>query len=88
MRVTVNGRRWDSTLKVRINPNDWDPIKEKAIGDDSFSNLANETIESVKFRIHKIKLTFEDEGKPITGKNAQNDHLRPEQKDHPLAGAN
>jgi Arm DNA-binding domain len=39
MRVTVNGRRWDSALKVRINPNNWDPLKEKAIGDDSFSNL-------------------------------------------------
>ena len=24
----------------------------------------------------------------IIGKNGQNDHLRPEQKDHPLAGAN
>jgi integrase len=66
MRVTVNGRRWDSALKVRINPNNWDPVKEKAIGDDSFSNLVNETIESTKFRIHKIKLSFEDEGKPIT----------------------
>ena len=66
MRVTVNGRRWDSALKVRINPNNWDPLKEKAIGDDSFSNLVNETIESTKFRIHKIKLSFEDEGKPIT----------------------
>jgi integrase len=66
MRVTVNGRRWDSALKVRINPNNWDPMKEKAIGDDSFSNLVNETIESTKFRIHKIKLSFEDEGKPIT----------------------
>jgi hypothetical protein len=24
----------------------------------------------------------------MPGKNGQNDHLRPEQKDHPLAGAN
>lgn len=75
MRVTVNGRRWDSTLKVRINPNDWDPIKEKATGDDSFSNLANETIESLKFRIHKIKLTFEDEGKSITLEGIKNKFL-------------
>lgn len=66
MRVTVNGKRWDSALKVRINPKNWDPVKEKAIGDDSFSNLVNETIESTKFRIHKIKLSFEDEGKSIT----------------------
>ena len=24
----------------------------------------------------------------LIGKNGQNDHLRPEQKDHPLAGVN
>jgi hypothetical protein len=24
----------------------------------------------------------------LAGKNGQNDHLKPEQKDHPLAGAN
>ncbi|HUX95874.1 MAG TPA: phage integrase SAM-like domain-containing protein, partial [Bacteroidales bacterium] len=66
MRLTVNGRRWDSALKIAINPNEWDPIKEKATGDDSFSNLVNETIESTKFRIHKIKLGLEDEGKLLT----------------------
>jgi len=66
MRLSVNGKRWDSALKARINPNDWDPIKEKATGDDSYSNLVNETIESAKFRIHKIKLGIEDEGKLLT----------------------
>jgi len=66
MRLTVNGRRWDSALKVAINPGDWDQRKEKATGEDSFSNLANETIESTRFRIHKIKLGFEDEGKILT----------------------
>lgn len=66
MRLTVNGRRWDSALKVSIDPKDWDQTKEKAIGEDSISNLVNETIESTKFRIHKIKLGFEDEGKLLT----------------------
>ena len=75
LRLTVNGRRWDSALKVAVNPCDWDPVKEKAIGEDSFSNLANETIESAKFRIHKIKLGFEDEGKPITIEGIKNKFL-------------
>jgi hypothetical protein len=60
MRLTVNGRRWDSALKASIDPKDWDQRKEKATGEDSFSNLVNETIESAKFRIHKVKLGFED----------------------------
>jgi hypothetical protein len=61
LRLTVNGRRWDSVLKVAIDPKDWDLVKEKAMGDDSFSNLVNETAESTKFQIHNIKLSFEDE---------------------------
>jgi integrase len=81
LRLTVNGRRWDSALKVAVYPDDWDPVKEKATGDDSFSNLANETIESAKFRIHKIKLSFEDEGKPITLDGIKNKFLDKE-KNH------
>ena len=66
MRLTVNGRRWDSALKVGVNPKEWDQQKERATGDDRYSNLVNETIESTKFRIHKIKLGLEDEGKTLT----------------------
>jgi integrase len=75
LRLTVNGRRWDSALKVAIDPKNWDPIKEKACGVDSLSNLVNETIESTKFRIHKIKLSFEDEGKPLTLDGIKNKFL-------------
>jgi integrase len=74
-RLTVNGRRWDSALNTGINPADWDPKKEKATGDDSFSNLVNETVESTKFRIHKIKLGFEDEGKALTLEAVKNKFL-------------
>jgi len=35
MRLTVNGRRWDSALKTSIDPKDWDQRKEKATGEDS-----------------------------------------------------
>ncbi|OFY67782.1 MAG: hypothetical protein A2V64_03825 [Bacteroidetes bacterium RBG_13_43_22] len=34
MRLTVNGRRWDSALKVGIDPVNWDSKKERATGDD------------------------------------------------------
>jgi integrase len=65
-RITVNGRRWDSALKVGISPSYWDSKKEKATGNDRDSNLVNEAVESTKFRIHKIKLVIEDEGKLVT----------------------
>jgi len=75
MRLTVNGRRWDSALKVGINPANWDSKKERASGDDRYSNLVNETIESTKFRIHKIKLGIEDEGKILTIEAIKNKFL-------------
>jgi Arm DNA-binding domain len=66
MRITVNGKRWDSALKVGVDPKYWNQQKEKVIGgDDRDSNLVNETIESTKFRLHKIKLGLEDERKPL-----------------------
>ena len=68
MRLTINGRRWDSALNIKILPSKWDAKRQIAIDDhdERYSNLVNETIESFRFRIHKIKLKLEDEGKMIT----------------------
>jgi integrase len=68
MRLTINGRRWDSALKIKIGPSKWDAKRQVAISDndEKDSNLINETIESLRFRIHKIKLKIEDEGKLLT----------------------
>jgi hypothetical protein len=40
-----------------------------------YSNLANETMESIRFRIHKIKLKLEDEGKTVTLENVRDKFL-------------
>ncbi|OFY62534.1 MAG: hypothetical protein A2Y71_10440 [Bacteroidetes bacterium RBG_13_42_15] len=68
MRLTINGRRWDSALKIKIDPSKWDAKRQVAISDNDEKdlNLINETIESLRFRIHKIKLKIEDEGKLLT----------------------
>lgn len=58
-----------------VDPKVWDQQKERATGDDRDSNLVNETIESTKFRIHKIKLGLEDEGKTLTLKSIRDRYL-------------
>ena len=78
MRITINGRRWDSALKVGIDPDNWDQKRERATGNIRYSNLINETIESTKFRIHKIKLSLEDEGKMLTLEEVKNKFLEKE----------
>jgi len=68
LRITNNGKRWDSALKIGVDPGRWDAKKQIEIIEDGakYSNLVNETIESLRFRIHKIKLKLEDEGKVLT----------------------
>jgi hypothetical protein len=65
MRVTVNGKRRYSTLKVRINPHAWDPVKEKATGEDSITKkLESDGVEKFIEAFDKLmetltKKTFE-----------------------------
>jgi site-specific recombinase XerD len=84
LRITINGKRWDSSLKVGIYPDKWDQQRERAIGDVSYSNLINETIESIKFRIHKIKLALEDEGKMITIQEVKNKFIDKEKNNRTI----
>lgn len=81
MRLTINGKRWDSALKIKLDSSKWDAKKQVAIdnNDDRDSNLINETIESIRFRIHKIKLKLEDEGKIITIESVRDKFLDKEQ---------
>jgi integrase len=84
VRFTVNGRRWDSALKVGVDLNNWDSKRERAIGNDGDSNLVNEAIESTKFRIHKIKLAIEDEGEVLTLEGIRDKYLDKEKNNRTI----
>ncbi len=62
MRITINGNRWDSSLQLGVDLNNWDTKKERAIGNDEGSDTINNKIESLKFQLHKIKTNIEEEG--------------------------
>jgi hypothetical protein len=66
MRITINGKRWDSSLQLGVDLNNWDAKKERTIGNDEGSDTINNKIESLKFRLHKIKTNIEEEGKTMT----------------------
>jgi site-specific recombinase XerD len=66
MRITINGKRWDSSLQLGVDLNNWDTKKERAIGNVEGSDIINNKIESLKFRLHKIKTNIEEEGKTMT----------------------
>jgi hypothetical protein len=66
VRITINGRRWDMSLQLGVDLNNWDTKKERAIGNDVGSDTINNKIESLKFQLHKIKTNIEEEGKTMT----------------------
>jgi integrase len=66
MRITINGKRWDSSLQLGVDLNNWDAKKERTIGNDEGSDTINNKIESLKFRLHRIKTNIEEEGKTMT----------------------
>lgn len=66
MRITINGKRWDSSLQLGVDLNNWDTKKERAIGNDESSDTINNKIESLKFRLHRIKTNIEETGKTMT----------------------
>jgi hypothetical protein len=66
MRITINGRRWETSAQVGVDPVKWDSKKEKARGSDKNSCLVNDTIDNSRYRVQKIKLKMEQEDKQLT----------------------
>jgi site-specific recombinase XerD len=66
MRITINGKRWDSSLQLGVDLNNWAAKKERTMGNDEGSDTINNKIESLKFRLHRIKTNIEEEGKTMT----------------------
>lgn len=69
LRVTVNGRRWETSLNIGLDYNKWDSNKEKCRGFDKNSNLVNELIDSTRDKIYRIKLRIDQEDKPLNIEN-------------------
>jgi integrase len=69
LRVTVNGRRWETSLNIGLDYNKWDSNKEKCRGFDKNANLVNELIDSTRDKIYRIKLRIDQEDKHLTIEN-------------------
>lgn len=63
MRITINGNRWETSMQVGVEPEKWDSNKEKARGSDRNSIMVNDSIDNARYRVQKIKLKTEQEGK-------------------------
>ncbi|HKK43782.1 MAG TPA: site-specific integrase [Bacteroidales bacterium] len=72
MRITINGCRWETSLKVGVEPQRWDAKKERSRGSDKNSILVNETIDVSRFKVQKIRLNLEKDDKQINIHSVKN----------------
>lgn len=62
MRITVDGMRADTTVKKSIDPKSWDSVAGKAAGNSKLSQEINLYLDSIRFRITRIRREMELDG--------------------------
>ena len=66
MRITVNGDRWEFSLKRSIHSGHWDGAKEKAKKNASDPGGLNDYLELMKRKIYEIRKELIDDNIPVT----------------------
>lgn len=75
MRITVNGKKKELSLKRSISPELWNPSSGKALGSSSSAKHINTYINSVKYQIKNYEMIFREENKIITAESLMNAFL-------------
>ena len=75
MRVTVNGKRSEVSLKRSILPKLWDTVRNKAKGNSTESKDLNEYLNSARGQMFRHQQMLQEDGKAITSKMLTNAFL-------------
>jgi site-specific recombinase XerD len=75
MRVTINGKRSEVSLKRSILPNLWDTVRNKARGNSKEAKVLNEYLNSVRGQLYSHQQMMQEDGKAITSKLLTNAFL-------------
>lgn len=68
MRITIDGRYLEASLKRGVNPKLWNEKKQRSTGRDRLSLELNDFLDDTLSRIYKIQNQFIDEGKLVNPK--------------------
>ena len=75
VRITVNGKNAEVSLKRSVPPNLWDTARNKAKGNSSESNLLNEYINSVRGQLFNHHKELQESGKVVSAISLRNSFL-------------
>jgi len=74
-RVTVNQKRANISLKLKVNIDTWDKFKSRLKGNGEKARIQNQYIEQVKAKLHKIHIDLNNQEKLITAKLIKSNFL-------------
>lgn len=80
MRITINGKRIETTLTLSVELEKWNKIAEKVIGNDRKSHEINHRLDTVRLRIMEIYRELEFDGQEINPKTVLNKYLGKEEE--------
>lgn len=75
MRVTVNGKRSEISIKRSVKPNLWDTTRNKVKGNAKESHELNEYLNSIRGQIQNHQQALQEQGKQINAKMLTNAFL-------------
>ena len=75
MRITVNSRRSELSIKRKIDPSKWNPEANKLRGSGEDSKAINKYLSDVRNKIYRIHEKLIIKGKPFTAQTIRNKYL-------------
>ncbi len=72
LRITVDGKRCEHSLKSKIELQNWDSHKGKLKGSNPAAKQLNKFLEEIKSRLYKIQGKFVADGRPYTAEMLRN----------------
>lgn len=82
LRITVDGKRCELSIKRKVNPSNWCPESNrlKSRGSNPRLDDLNKYLDDIKTRLHKIHGKFMAKGKPFTAIMLKNKFLNKDEK--------
>jgi len=79
LRITLNGKRSESSIRRKILINNWNTNKNIALGNSSESKEINQYLTTIKNKIYSIQQNFEHDNKSYSTTNLRDAYVGKDQ---------
>ena len=68
LRISIDGKKAETSIKRGVTPELWDNVKQRATGQSKEAKQINQELDSISGQLHNHKLEFQEQGKTLTPK--------------------